>query len=178
MRTRLFVSCYVDTLYLETGMAMVRLLERLRPEVDCTEAQTCCGQMPFNTGYQQEALPLLRHFLDTFLYSEMIVGPSAGRVRMTREFYPCLVEQQKDDALLRDVQALTDYHLCIAKDEQVVGLVPEAIGQLRAAVQNGHSLTFTSGPSAPVTLHSSVWRACMAPEPWRFYWSWKEYFDD
>jgi len=41
-----------------------------------------------------------------------------------------------------------DYHLCIVRADQVVGLVPEAIQQLATAVQTGRPLTFISGPSA------------------------------
>ena len=28
--------------------------------------QTCCGQMHYNTGYQREAIPLVRHFVEVF----------------------------------------------------------------------------------------------------------------
>ena len=40
------------------------------------------------------------------------------------------------------------YHLCVVRAEQVVGLVPEAVERLEAAVREGRPLTFVSGPSA------------------------------
>ncbi|MGF1472427.1 MAG: LUD domain-containing protein, partial [Rubrobacteraceae bacterium] len=42
-----------------------------------------------------------------------------------------------------------DYHLCVVNEEQVVGLMPEAIEELAAAVGGqGRAVTFISGPSA------------------------------
>ena len=55
MRVALFITCFNDTLFPETGRATVELLERLGHEVEFPREQTCCGQMHFNTGYQREA---------------------------------------------------------------------------------------------------------------------------
>lgn len=48
----------------------------------------------------------------------------------------------------RAISLVPDYHLCIVRAAQIVGLVPEAIKQLEAAVQAGRPITFISGPSA------------------------------
>lgn len=49
----------------------------------------------------------------------------------------------------RAISLLPDYHLCVVFEEQVVGLVPEAITQLHDQVrQTGKPITFISGPSA------------------------------
>lgn len=106
MRVSLFVTCLTETLFPETGIATVRLLERLGHEVHFPEAQTCCGQMHFNTGYHEEALGLARRFVRVFEDAEIVVAPSASCVGMVHEFYPYLVEQAGDDALARELDAL------------------------------------------------------------------------
>jgi L-lactate dehydrogenase complex protein LldE len=102
----LFVPCYVDTLFPETGVAMVRLLERLGVDVDFPEAQTCCGQMHVNTGYQREVVPLLRRFVDVFAGAEAVVAPSASCVATVRHMYPGMAERAGDPTLQADVAAL------------------------------------------------------------------------
>jgi L-lactate dehydrogenase complex protein LldE len=84
----------------------VRLLERLGHEVDFPQAQTCCGQLHFNTGYQEEALALARRFVRVFSAAEVVVAPSASCVAMVRDFYPYLADQERDVALAGDVSAL------------------------------------------------------------------------
>ncbi len=49
----------------------------------------------------------------------------------------------------RALTLLPDYHLCVVREEQVVGLVPEAFARLEATVrEKGRAITFVSGPSA------------------------------
>ena len=65
MKIALFITCFNDTIFPNTGKAVVDILERLGHEVVFPAEQTCCGQMHFNTGYQAEAMPLIRRFVDT-----------------------------------------------------------------------------------------------------------------
>lgn len=49
----------------------------------------------------------------------------------------------------RALTLLPDYHLCVVREEQIVGLVPEAIAKLEKTVTGeGRAITFISGPSA------------------------------
>jgi L-lactate dehydrogenase complex protein LldG len=49
----------------------------------------------------------------------------------------------------RALTLLPDYHLCVIFEDQVVGLVPEAVARLRdAAAAPGRPITLISGPSA------------------------------
>ena len=107
MQVSLFITCFNDTLFPQTGQAVVTLLERLGHTVDFPMAQTCCGQMHFNTGYQREAIPLARHFVKVFGDAQVIVSPSASCVGMVREFYPRLADVARDKALARAVDDLT-----------------------------------------------------------------------
>ena len=104
MRVALFVTCLTDTLVPETGIATVRLLERLGHEVDFRSAQTCCGQMHLNTGYRTEARRLARRFVRVFADAELVVAPSASCVGTVRDFYPMLADG--DAAFAREVGTL------------------------------------------------------------------------
>ena len=49
----------------------------------------------------------------------------------------------------RALTLLPDYHLCVVREDQIVGLVPEAFAKLEEAVKiEGRAITFISGPSA------------------------------
>jgi L-lactate dehydrogenase complex protein LldE len=85
VRVSLFVTCLNDTLFPETGRAVVRLLERLGHEVDFPEDQTCCGQMHLNSGYATDGLRLVRRLGRVFAGAEAVVCPSASCTGMVRE---------------------------------------------------------------------------------------------
>ena len=88
LRVSLFITCYNDTLFPETGKAVVRVLERLGHPVEFPAGQTCCGQMHYNTGYQAEAMPLLERFVAQFKGADAVVVPSSSCVAMMRDHYP------------------------------------------------------------------------------------------
>lgn len=106
MRISLFITCYNDTLFPETGKSVVRLLERLGHEIDFPLEQTCCGQMHYNTGYQVEAMPLMRRFIDIFKDADVICIPSSSCVAMVRDNYPRVAESTGDSALMKAVDDL------------------------------------------------------------------------
>ena len=106
LRVALFITCYNDTLFPETGKAVVRVLERLGHTVEFPAGQTCCGQMHWNTGYQTEALPLVRRFVDQFRHAEAVVVPSSSCVAMMRDHYPLMAEQLRDDQLKQELAEL------------------------------------------------------------------------
>jgi L-lactate dehydrogenase complex protein LldE len=106
LRVSLFITCYNDTLFPETGKAVVRVLERLGHRVEFPAGQTCCGQMHWNTGYQAEALPLVKRFVEQFRGAEAVVVPSSSCVAMMRDHYPKMAAELKDAKLMTEVDAL------------------------------------------------------------------------
>jgi L-lactate dehydrogenase complex protein LldE len=86
-RVSLFVTCIVDQVFPQVGIAMTQVLERLGYQVDFPRAQTCCGQPAFNSGYREEAATVARHFLDTFRDAEYIVVPSGSCTSMISHHY-------------------------------------------------------------------------------------------
>jgi L-lactate dehydrogenase complex protein LldE len=93
MLISLFVACYNDTLFPETGKAVVKVLERLGHEVEFRAAQTCCGQMHYNTGYHPDAVAIMRHFIEVFKGAEIICVPSSSCVSMMRDHYPKMAKE-------------------------------------------------------------------------------------
>ncbi|GLV73334.1 (Fe-S)-binding protein [Streptomyces hygroscopicus] len=88
MRVALFITCVNDTLYPRTGQAVVTLLERLGVEVGFPDAQSCCGQPQFNTGYRHETEPLVRRYAAAFRGYDYVVVPSGSCAAMVRDNYP------------------------------------------------------------------------------------------
>lgn len=89
MRVSLFITCLVDQMFPDVGEAMVATLRRLGVEVSFNEAQTCCGQVAFNTGYRPEARSMAEHFVEVFESdaADFIVAPSGSCTAMVRNFY-------------------------------------------------------------------------------------------
>ncbi|MFE7601662.1 (Fe-S)-binding protein [Streptomyces sp. NPDC057494] len=103
MRVALFLTCFNDTLFPDTGRAVVTVLERLGHTVDFPQEQTCCGQMHFNTGYRPEAVPLVDRFARTFDGYDAVVTPSASCAGMIRDQHPVLARDHGSAALQRTV---------------------------------------------------------------------------
>lgn len=106
MRVSLFIACFNDTLFPGTGQAVVEVIERLGHEVDFPFEQTCCGQMHYNSGYQDDLTPLVRRFTAAFGAAEAVVCPSSSCVNMIRSYYPRIARESGDQALQRAVTDL------------------------------------------------------------------------
>jgi L-lactate dehydrogenase complex protein LldE len=106
VRVSLFITCYNDTLFPGTGQAVVRLLERLGHTIDFPMEQTCCGQMHYNTGYQREAVPLMRRFVEIFGDADAVCIPSSSCVAMIRDHYPIMAAEDSDPGMARAVDEL------------------------------------------------------------------------
>ena len=106
MRASLFITCYNDTLFPETGRATTRLLERLGVELDFRQEQTCCGQMHANTGFRGEAFSQAKRFIRLYQDSETVVVPSSSCVAMMRDQYPGLIAELGNEELRKQYGAL------------------------------------------------------------------------
>jgi len=106
MRASLFITCYNDTLFPETGRAVVRLLDRLGVQVEFRPAQTCCGQMHANTGFRGEAFSQAKRFVKLYADAEAVVIPSSSCVAMIRDQYPGLISELGNNPLMREFDTL------------------------------------------------------------------------
>jgi len=66
---------------------MAEVLERAGCDVEFRDAQTCCGQPAFNSGYRDAARDVARHFLEVFKGAEYIVVPSGSCTSMIDHHY-------------------------------------------------------------------------------------------
>jgi L-lactate dehydrogenase complex protein LldE len=108
----LFVTCVVDQITPEVGVAAVRLLEAAGATVEFPSAQTCCGQPACNAGEPEAATRLARHFLDVFEPYEVVVAPSGSCVAMVHHWYERLLtgrDAERARALAARTYELTSY---------------------------------------------------------------------
>jgi L-lactate dehydrogenase complex protein LldE len=108
VRVGLFVTCFNDTLYPRVGRATVAVLERLGVTVAFPEAQTCCGQMHFNSGYRPECVPLVRRFADVFSGYDAVVTPSPSCASMVRHYHREVDPEVATPAVYELSEFLTD----------------------------------------------------------------------
>ena len=87
MTVDIFIPCFIDQIFPETGMNMVKILEKFGVTVHYNSNQTCCGQMTFNAGYRDEARELGEKFIADFPNDRPVVAPSASCVGYVRNYY-------------------------------------------------------------------------------------------
>ncbi|MEO8658627.1 MAG: (Fe-S)-binding protein [Bryobacteraceae bacterium] len=119
-----FVTCIIDQLFPKVGLAMADVLERLGYDIDFPEAQTCCGQPAFNSGYRAEARDVARHFLTVFEKAEYIVVPSGSCTCMVSHHYTDLFKKEpewleKAHKMEHKVWEFSKFLLEVAKVEDV-----------------------------------------------------------
>lgn len=87
MKVDIFIPCFIDQMYPETGFSMLKLLEKTGVEVRYNKNQTCCGQLSFKAGYWDHAKSIGEKFIRDFIDSQYVVAPSTSCVSMVRKYY-------------------------------------------------------------------------------------------
>ena len=91
MKLQLMVTCLGDVLRPQAAQATVRLLRRLGHEVEFPQAQTCCGQPLFNSGFAEHARQQAKYTIDVFDGGLPVVTPSGSCAAMVKVEYPHLL---------------------------------------------------------------------------------------
>jgi L-lactate dehydrogenase complex protein LldE len=125
MRVALFVTCVNDLAFPEAGIATVTLLERLGVQVAFPRAQTCCGQMQFNTGYPDEARPLAEKFARDFAGFDAVVAPSGSCAAFVEHVHPELAPDAAAD--VPPVYELTAFLTDVLRVEDVGAYFPHRV---------------------------------------------------
>jgi L-lactate dehydrogenase complex protein LldE len=136
VRIALFVTCLGDTLFPDVGRATVMLLERLGHEVVFPRAQTCCGQMHVNTGYQQEALPLVRRYVEVFSGFEAVVVPSGSCTGSIRHQHAMVARRYGDEDLAQRAEAVA------ARTFELSELLTDVLGTEDVGAYYPHRVTY------------------------------------
>jgi L-lactate dehydrogenase complex protein LldE len=143
----LFVTCYNDTLFPETGKAVVAVLERLGHRVEFRREQTCCGQMHYNTGYADDARRLMEQFIKVFDGAGVICMPSASCAAMIGDHYPKLAAESDDPALAAKVDDL------LGRVFEFTELLTEKLGVTDVGASFPHTVTLHPSCHSLRSLH-------------------------
>ena len=125
MDVGIFIPCFIDQFFPETGMSMVKLLKKARVNVHYNPEQTCCGQVAFNAGYWDEAKCVAEKFIRDFSAYKYVVGPSASCIGMVKNYYPQMffnsALHNENKYLSRKIYELTDFLVNVLKMEDLDG---------------------------------------------------------
>ena len=105
MNVQIFVPCFVNQLYPDTAMNMVKVLRKAGCTVSYNPAQTCCGQPAFNAGFWEDAKEVCSKFVADFEGADYIVAPSASCAGFVKNYYTKLFENSSNWAKVQQVQA-------------------------------------------------------------------------
>ncbi|MFR9787642.1 (Fe-S)-binding protein [Streptomyces sp. MB22_4] len=138
MRIGLFATCLGDTLFPDAVKATAVLIARLGHEVVFPPAQTCCGQMHVNTGYQREPVPLVRNFAEQFgdPSIDAVVMPSGSCAGSVRHQHPLVAERYGDAALRDGVETVR------AKTYELSELLVDVLGVTDVGAYFPHRVTY------------------------------------
>ena len=136
MRVALMVTCINDALFPAAGQAVVTLLRRLGVDVDFPERQGCCGQPFINTGYLDEAVPVVRSFVDAFEGYDYVVTPSGSCAGAARHQHPIVARRSGDPALAAGVEAVSPRVLELSE------LLVDVLGVTDVGASFPHTVTY------------------------------------
>jgi L-lactate dehydrogenase complex protein LldE len=93
------VTCVNDAMFPAAGQATVTLLRRLGVDVEFPSQQACCGQPMVNTGYLDEAVPVVRNCVAAFEGYDAVVVPSGSCAGSVRHQHSMVARRAGDPSL-------------------------------------------------------------------------------
>ena len=117
----IFIPCFIDQLFPETGMNMVKVLEKAGLKVNYNPSQSCCGQLAYNGGFWDDARCVAEKFIKDFKGNLPIVGPSASCISMVKNYYPELFNNSSlhyDSRIISErIYEFTDFLVNVLKKD-------------------------------------------------------------
>src|ERR1051325_9476793 len=136
MTVTLFIPCFVDLMYPQVGVSMVRILEKLGHKVLVPPAPGCCGQPAFNSGYWDESRAIATQVLEALKDAEVVVIASGSCGAMLKVFYPELFAGTKHEAAARALAP---------KCFEFSGFLVHQLGVTDLGARFPHKVTFHDG---------------------------------
>ena len=132
MDIQLFIPCYIDQLYPETGFNTIKILEKAGCRVHYNSKQTCCGQPAFNSGYWRESASLAEKFLTDFNTDMPIVSPSGSCSSFVIHHYQKILADRpellaKHALIKKSVYELSDFLVNVLKVENLGAKFPHKV---------------------------------------------------
>ena len=132
MDVQLFIPCYIDQLYPQTGFNTIKILEKAGCRVHYNPEQTCCGQPAFNSGYWKEAASLAEKFLNDFNADIPIISPSGSCSSFIIHHYNKILSQRPDlmerhQQMKNNIYELSDFLVNVLKIENLGASFPHKV---------------------------------------------------
>jgi len=132
MDIQLFIPCFIDQLYPETGFNTIKILEKAGCHIHYNPEQTCCGQPAFNSGYWKEAASLAGKFLSDFHSGMPIVSPSGSCSSFVIHHYHKILADQpglleRHDSIKNIIYELSDFLVNVLKVENLGAKFPHKV---------------------------------------------------
>ncbi len=131
MKVDVFIPCFIDQFYPETGFNMVKILERLKVEVYYNKNQTCCGQTAFKSGFWDEAKAVGEKFIHDFSNQRYVVSPSASCTGMVRNYYDNLFYNtalhNEYRQLKKNIFEISDFLVNVMKVTELKAVFPHIV---------------------------------------------------
>ena len=161
MRVALFSTCIGDAMFPDVVKATAVILSRLGYDVVFPPEQSCCGQMHVNTGYQREAIPQIRNYVDAFSDPSIdyVVAPSGSCTGAVREQHEFVAKRYGDAALVDGARTtaaktldLSEFLIDVAGVENLGAFFPHRVTYHPPC----HSLRFLKVGDRPLRLLRNV----------------------
>ena len=149
MKVALFATCIGDIMFPDAVAATAKVLTRLGCEVIFPTAQSCCGQMHVNTGYQKEILPQLDNYADAFSDSSIdyVVAPSGSCAGAVRHQHPMIAQRYGTKSQANAAAA------CANKTLELSEFIIDIAGVTEVGAYFPHSVTYHSTCHSLRVLH-------------------------
>ena len=123
MKVSIFIPCFIDQLFPNVAVAMVKILRKLGQKVDYNPKQSCCGQPAFNSGFWEESSKVATKFVKDMQGEAVIVCPSASCVGFIKnqlaKILPTSELQKSAQLVANRIWEFSDYLVNYLKIENV-----------------------------------------------------------